>query len=168
MVGSSRTRAPRPVLIVDAIRDWRGDRPLRLVGFSGGCCIAGEIVARLEALGEAPRLLVVLDGRTRPPQARLLKRLRRLLTRRPSDAIGRYLESFRALGRKRQQEVGFSALQSPVTLVVSEQNPTQAARSEQGWRDVASIELLSSGVAHLELVRYPIPPEVVTAIEDRH
>lgn len=164
--GCNWCRATDFQAIVDSIRDWRGDRPLRVVGFSGGCCIAGEIAARLEALGETPRLLVILDGQPRPPRIRLRRRLRHFLTRRSTDAIGRYIASFRALGRKRQREVNFGALQSDLTLVVSSENPVQATLCERGWRDVAAIRMLSPGVDHLELVRYPIPPEVVAAIED--
>lgn len=118
--GCNWCRATDFQAIVDSIRDWRGDRPLRVVGFSGGCCTAGEIAARLEALGETPRLLVILDGQPRPPRIRLRRRLRHFLTRRSTDAIGRYIASFRALGRKRQREVNFGALQSDLTLVVSD------------------------------------------------
>ncbi|MDG2030231.1 MAG: AMP-binding protein [Phycisphaerales bacterium] len=148
------------------VRAWVGDRSLVIVGFSGGCSVAGELTSRLEAQGCGPRRLIILDGVPRTALRRRLKGLLISLDRRSKtspDPLRAYLETSRKRGRAFQRNVRFNGLGTPVRLLLSR---TTSQKYLDRWLAVGKTELFRADADHLELVRYPIPPEVSRLIAE--
>jgi acyl-coenzyme A synthetase/AMP-(fatty) acid ligase/thioesterase domain-containing protein/acyl carrier protein len=150
--------------LTEHVRQWVGDRSLVIVGFSGGCSVAGELTARLEQQGCGPRRLIILDG---VPRTSLRRRIKGLFisldprTKSAHDPLDQYLEISRKRGRAFQRHVRFAALGTPVRLLLSR---TTSEEYLHRWQSITQTELFRSDSEHLDLVRYPIPSEVSKVI----
>jgi acyl-coenzyme A synthetase/AMP-(fatty) acid ligase/acyl carrier protein len=150
--------------LADRVHAWAGARTLTIIGFSGGCCVAGELAARLESRGGSLRQLVILDGmpRVQLSVARRIKEwigsIKRMMV---SDEMEKYLQSFRRQGRSIQRQVGFRNLEVPVRLLLSRESSDLPI---EAWQAFSKVEVVRCESKHLELVRYPIPAEVTTSI----
>ena len=151
--------------MVRHVLDWVGDRELVVVGFSAGSRPAGKLVHDLEAIGRAPVRLVILGG---VPRDRPLQRIRNYLScrlRRPPEgnsAVDDYLFNFRMKGVRFYEQLFFSALQTPIHLLST--NEEEAGLLDR-WKPFGEVSLHTSSVPHLGLVKHPIPQLVVDLIQ---
>jgi acyl carrier protein len=148
----------------DHVLDWLGDRELVVVGFSGGSRTAGKLVQCLEGIGRMPLRLVVLDG---VPRDRFAQRVRNFLScrlRRPPEggnAVDDYLFKFRMKGVRFYEKLGFSSLKTPIRLLSTNEKETGLF---ERWQAFGDVTLRRSSAEHLDLVKHPIPQEVIDLI----
>ena len=150
--------------MVAAVRAWVGDRPLTLLGFSGGCRVAGKLASALESSGQPPHCLIVLDGPPRDSFVQgVLKNLsaRRGRRRGSGSGVDDYLAEFRRQGRLFYAKSIFRRLQTPVVLISTDEATDQLHAK---WSRHANVTLHEVPFDHLELVRHPIPAPVTELI----
>ena len=164
VAGLDWCKCPDLPRLVESVSTWAGDRRLVIVGFSGGSRVAGKLASILETRGMKIQRLLILDGPPRDGLSHRIKRLLRPLFDRKSTAghaVDQYLSEYTRQGVRFYPQCTFKSLKAPVVLITTR---GQSCPLPAQWSRHASVTTRHLTVDHLELVKYPIPPEVVEAV----
>ena len=110
--------------------------------------------------------LVILDG---VPRDGLALRIKRFISTRfvprtkEANAVNRYLAEFRTRGVRFYSKCAFKSIDAPVFLVTTGEDSDLLHGK---WSSHASVTRTHLPVEHIELVKYPIPVEVIRGILD--